>query len=87
MSTNVQNLTNLKHSQPGQILVSRHFKLDKPACGRHKARSAGWETADRQDHSGLQVVLAAALPQVQVDPPWDLLELSPTPVVVVEPDP
>ena len=72
-----------------QLLVSSNFKSNKPACGPHRAHSAGWETA-YQDQSGLQVALAALL-QVQVDPLQALpgpvaLERSPAPAVV-EPDP
>ena len=61
------------------------------AYAQHKAHSAGWETADHPDQSGLQVALAALLLQVQVDPLWGLrdpaaLEQSPDPVAV-EPGP
>ena len=59
------------------------------AYAQHKAHSAGWETADHPDQSGLQVALVALLLQVQVDPLWGLpeaLEQSPAPAAV-EPDP
>ena len=61
------------------------------AYGLHTVHSAGWETADPQDQSVLQVALVAQL-QVQVDPLWEFqdpvaLEHSPAPVVAVEPGP
>ena len=61
------------------------------AYAQHKAHSAGWETADHPDQSGLQVALVALLLQVQVDPLWGLLdsaalEQSPAPAAV-EPGP